>query len=234
MPATRPTTTRSRQSPTGAARCCSADAAHAIGRRTTAGRSARCADVTTFSFFPTKNHHHRRGRRGRSPGTRRIAERARRFRNHGLVREPRPVPDHRTRAAWHHEVHDVRPELPAARSAVRARASRSCAGWPTSCSAARSSPPATTRLLADVDRARAAGQRDRTSTRLAPLRGPGPATAAAARSTTGMRAAGIGVQVQLHPGYWHPAFADLGYRRGMCPVPRSSTQQHSRCRCSPI
>ena len=33
-----------------------------------------------------------------------------------------------------------------------------------------------------------------------------------------MRAAGIGVQVNYLPAYWHPAFADLGYRRGMCPV----------------
>ena len=33
-----------------------------------------------------------------------------------------------------------------------------------------------------------------------------------------MRAAGIGVQVNYIPVHWHPAFADLGYRRGICPV----------------
>jgi dTDP-4-amino-4,6-dideoxygalactose transaminase len=33
-----------------------------------------------------------------------------------------------------------------------------------------------------------------------------------------MRADGIGVQVNYVPVYWHPAFEDLGYRRGMCPV----------------
>ena len=33
-----------------------------------------------------------------------------------------------------------------------------------------------------------------------------------------MRAHGIGVQVNYIPVYWHPVFADLGYRRGMCPV----------------
>jgi dTDP-4-amino-4,6-dideoxygalactose transaminase len=32
-----------------------------------------------------------------------------------------------------------------------------------------------------------------------------------------LRAAGIGVQVNYIPVYWHPVFADLGYRRGMCP-----------------
>jgi perosamine synthetase len=33
-----------------------------------------------------------------------------------------------------------------------------------------------------------------------------------------LRAAGIGVQVNYVPVHWHPMFADLGYRRGMCPV----------------
>jgi dTDP-4-amino-4,6-dideoxygalactose transaminase len=32
-----------------------------------------------------------------------------------------------------------------------------------------------------------------------------------------MRAAGIGVQVNYIPTYWHPVYADLGYRRGLCP-----------------
>ena len=32
-----------------------------------------------------------------------------------------------------------------------------------------------------------------------------------------MRAAGIGVQVNYLPVYWHPVYARMGYRRGMCP-----------------
>jgi dTDP-4-amino-4,6-dideoxygalactose transaminase len=32
-----------------------------------------------------------------------------------------------------------------------------------------------------------------------------------------MRAAGIGVQVNYIPVYWHPLFEDLGFKRGMCP-----------------
>jgi dTDP-4-amino-4,6-dideoxygalactose transaminase len=32
-----------------------------------------------------------------------------------------------------------------------------------------------------------------------------------------LRAAGIGVQVNYVPAYWHPVFEDLGYQRGMCP-----------------
>ena len=33
-----------------------------------------------------------------------------------------------------------------------------------------------------------------------------------------LRASGIGVQVNYIPVYWHPIFADSGYKRGMCPV----------------
>ncbi len=33
-----------------------------------------------------------------------------------------------------------------------------------------------------------------------------------------MRAAGIGVQVNYIPVYWHPIFEDSGYKKGMCPV----------------
>lgn len=32
-----------------------------------------------------------------------------------------------------------------------------------------------------------------------------------------MRASGIGVQVNYMPVYWHPVYARMGYRRGMCP-----------------
>ncbi|HEX3733227.1 MAG TPA: aminotransferase class V-fold PLP-dependent enzyme [Mycobacteriales bacterium] len=33
-----------------------------------------------------------------------------------------------------------------------------------------------------------------------------------------LRASGIGVQVNYIPVYWHPIFEDSGYKRGMCPV----------------
>lgn len=33
-----------------------------------------------------------------------------------------------------------------------------------------------------------------------------------------LRASGIGVQVNYIPVYWHPVFEDSGYKRGMCPV----------------
>ena len=33
-----------------------------------------------------------------------------------------------------------------------------------------------------------------------------------------LRSAGVGVQVNYIPAYWHPVFADLGYERGLCPT----------------
>ena len=40
-----------------------------------------------------------------------------------------------------------------------------------------------------------------------------------------LRAAGIGVQVNYIPVHWQPYFADLGYRRGMCPVAEAYYEQ---------
>ncbi len=40
-----------------------------------------------------------------------------------------------------------------------------------------------------------------------------------------LRGAGIGVQVNYIPVHWHPVFADLGYRRGMCPVAEAAYQE---------
>ena len=40
-----------------------------------------------------------------------------------------------------------------------------------------------------------------------------------------LRERGIGVQVNYIPVYWHPLYADLGYRRGMCPVAEEYYEQ---------
>jgi cardiolipin synthase len=40
-----------------------------------------------------------------------------------------------------------------------------------------------------------------------------------------MRSAGIGVQVNYIPVYWHPVFEDLGYRRGTCPVAEAAYEE---------
>ena len=192
------------------------DAAHSIGSRYRGRPVGTLADLTTFSFFPTKNMTTAEGGAVAALGP-------------GLADAGRTVPQHRpgprprtscatpTRARGTRRCHELRPELPAARRAVRARAAASSPGW-------RRSRPAGPRSSARYDeglaeRAPASGCRPSatTSTRPGTCTRSGCSTAAAARCSSGCARPGIGVQVNYIPVYWHPVFEDLGYRRGMCP-----------------
>ncbi len=72
-----------------------------------------------------------------------------------------------------------------------------------------------TAAFAGLDGCRAAGRP--APTRCGTCTRCGSSTAVAGRCSTHLRAAGIGVQVNYIPAYWHPVFEDLGYRRGLCP-----------------
>src|SRR5262249_28068717 len=79
------------------------DAAHAIGSSPPGRPGASLADLTTCSFFPTKTVTTAEG--GAVAATdRHLLERARGFKNHGLVRDPslQRWPDE---GGWHQEVH---------------------------------------------------------------------------------------------------------------------------------
>ncbi len=81
-----------------------ADAAHAIGSSYHGRPVGSIADLTTFSFFPTKNLTTAEG--GAVASTRpELLERARTFRTVGLVRDPARLryPDE---GGWHQEVHE--------------------------------------------------------------------------------------------------------------------------------
>ncbi|WP_188191022.1 aminotransferase class I/II-fold pyridoxal phosphate-dependent enzyme [Nonomuraea sp. SYSU D8015] len=190
-----------------------ADAAHSIGAAYKDRPVGALADLTTFSFFPTKAvttaeggavaalapEHHRR---------------AARFRNHGLVKDPadQRAPDV---GGWHQEVHEfgLNYRLPDVLCALglsqlrrltrfRARRSELVARYNT--------------LLRDVPGLTLPAQRAyvRPNWHLYPVRiREGRRREVYDR----MRAAGIGVQVNYLPAYWHPVFEDLGYRRGLCP-----------------
>jgi dTDP-4-amino-4,6-dideoxygalactose transaminase len=189
------------------------DAAHAIGSRYKGRLVGSTADVTTYSFYPTKNMTTAEG--GAVASTHpEIAQAARRFRNHGLVRESAQM-RYPNEGGWHQEVHELGlnyrlPDVLCALGIAQlhrldkfiARRAELVARYH--------------KLLADVDGLALPSQRADVE----------PAWHLfAARVLDGrrrevyekMRAAGIGVQVNYLPVYRHPVFEDLGYRRGMCP-----------------
>ncbi|PZR54326.1 UDP-4-amino-4,6-dideoxy-N-acetyl-beta-L-altrosamine transaminase [Xylanimonas oleitrophica] len=190
------------------------DAAHSIGSTLDGVPVGALADITTYSFFPTKNMTTAEGGAVVTADAT-LAARARSFKNHGLVRD-RALQRHPDEGPWHQEVHafglnyrlpDVLATLGtnqlarldafvARRAAVKALYDEAFAGideleLPT---APAGAAPAW---------------------HLYPLRVPAERRRAIFES---LREQGIGVQVNYIPAYWHPVFEDLGYQRGMCPV----------------
>lgn len=189
------------------------DAAHSIGGTSGDRPVGDLADITTFSFFPTKNMTTTEGGAVVAKDDA-IAQRAAEFHNIGMVRDAARFqsPDE---GAWWYEVHelglnyrltDVACALGLSQlQRLDAFKKRRAEIW------ARYNE-----ALASVEGIRTPVVRD----------GVDPVWHFyAARILDGrrrevfdkLRAAGIGVQVNYIPVYWHPVYADQGYRRGMCP-----------------
>ena len=190
------------------------DAAHSIGSSWLGVPVGALADVTTLSFFPTKNLTTAEGGAVVSADAE-LLERARRFRTIGLVRDQDQLryPDE---GPWHQEVHAFGlnyrlPDLLCALGssqlvrlgAFKARRAQIHARY--------------TAAFADVAEVRTPPCRTGADPawHLFPLR----VLDGSRRSLfEHLRASGIGVQVNYLPVYWHPVFEDLGYQRGLCPV----------------
>ncbi|GAA1792138.1 UDP-4-amino-4,6-dideoxy-N-acetyl-beta-L-altrosami ne transaminase [Luedemannella flava] len=191
-----------------------ADAAHSIGSRYRDRPVGSLADVTTFSFFPTKNLTTAEGGAVavRDAG---VLIAARRFRTHGLVRENDQLRA-RDEGGWYHEVQEfgLNYRLPDVLAALGRSQLRRLGAF----KARRTHLAARyDELLADVAGLGLPVRRDRVD----PMWHFYPVRVRDGRRREvyeRLRAAGIGAQVNFIPAYWHPAFADLGYRRGMCPV----------------
>jgi dTDP-4-amino-4,6-dideoxygalactose transaminase len=190
------------------------DAAHAIGSTYHGRPVGSLADLTTFSFFPTKNLTTAEG--GAVASTRQdLLERARTFRTVGLVRDPARL-RYTDEGAWHQEVHEfgLNYRLPDVLCALGSSQLRRLAAFK------QRRAELTARydeLLAGVPGLRLPTRREGVD----PLRHLYPVRVLDGRRREvfdRMRAAGIGVQVNYIPVYWHPVFEDRGYRRGMCPV----------------
>ncbi len=197
------------------------DAAHSIGGSLDGRPVGSLADVTTFSFFPTKNLTTAEGGAVVSLHDD-VTARARSYRSIGLVRDPAALrsPDE---GPWHQEVHafglnyrlpDVLcalgssqlrrlPAFKARRAAITARYHRGLSG---------------------IDELRLPTCREGADPmwHLYPLRILDGRRRALFEH---LRANGIGVQVNYLPVYRHPVYADLGYQRGMCPVAENFYEQ---------
>ncbi|MBW9209516.1 DegT/DnrJ/EryC1/StrS family aminotransferase [Mumia sp. zg.B21] len=189
------------------------DAAHSIGG-TRGGRPVGdLADVTTFSFFPTKNLTTGEGGAVVAKETA-VATAAREFHNIGLIRDPERLryPDE---GPWHQEVHSfgLNYRLTDVGAALGLSQLERLDGF------VKRRAEITARYnnaFAGVDGLRTPTQ----SADVAPAWHLYPIRILDGRRREAferMREAGIGVQVNYIPAYWHPVFADMGYRRGTCP-----------------
>lgn len=191
-----------------------ADAAHAIGSTYRGRPVGTLADLTTFSFFPTKNLTTAEGGAVASPDPE-LVRRARTFRTVGLVRDRSRMrfPDE---GGWHQEVHEfgLNYRLPDVLCALGISQLKRLDAF----KARRAALSARyDDLLADVPGLRLPTRRAWVD----PMRHLYPVRILGGRRREvfeRLRTAGIGVQVNYIPAYWHPVFEDLGYRRGMCPV----------------
>ncbi len=190
------------------------DAAHSLGSTYRGRAVGSLADLTAFSFFPTKNITTAEG--GAVAATDPLVlQRAREFARQGLVRDPE-----RLRIAdegpWHQEVHEfgLNYRLPDVLAALGSQQLSRLPGFKRRRAEIKARYDAIYAAVEDLD---TPAQRDYVDPtwHLYPLRVPADRRREVFER---LRAAGIGVQVNYLPAYWHPVFADLGYRRGLCPV----------------
>lgn len=190
-----------------------ADAAHSIGGTYRGRPVGSLADCTTLSFFPTKNLTTAEGGAVACSDPE-VERRARAFRTIGLVRD-RGRLRHPDEGPWHQEVHSfgLNYRLP---DLLCALGSNQLARLATFTRRRAELTARYRRLLASVPGLRLPVQREHVDPawHLFPVR---ILEGRRREVFEGMRARGIGVQVNYLPVYWHPVYEDLGYRRGMCP-----------------
>ncbi|UUE21896.1 DegT/DnrJ/EryC1/StrS family aminotransferase [Microbacterium sp. J1-1] len=190
------------------------DAAHSIGSTLRERPVGSLADLTTFSFFPTKNMTTAEGGAVVSNSEALIAA-SRGFRGHGLVRD-RGEQRYPNEGPWHQEIHKLglNYRLPDVLCALGINQIRRLAEFKAS---------RTTVFeryqdgLGDLDGLTLPTKRSDVDPmwHLFPVRvHDGRRREVFER----LREEGILVQVNYMPVYWHPYYEDLGYRRGLCPV----------------
>ena len=189
------------------------DAAHSVGSTYKGRPVGSLADLTAFSFFPTKNMTTAEGGAVLTDDDM-LAARADEFHKIGVSRD-RSTYRHPDEGTWWYEVPSI--GLNYRLSDVHAALGLSQLGRLADFTARRAALFARYReALAGVDGLRLPAVRSwaEPTWHLYPVRILGGRRREVFDK---LREAGIGVQVNYIPVYWHPVFEDLGYRRGMCP-----------------
>lgn len=189
------------------------DAAHSLGSVFKGRPVGSIADITTFSFFPTKNLTTGEGGAVASIHPE-LLERARRFSRQGLVRNPSEfkITDE---GPWHQEVHEfgLNYRLPDILCALGVSQLKRIEEFKAKKKSIFERYIDELSHIEEID---------------LPLESSGvsvnwhlfPARFDPLKRKdifVYLRDAGIGVQVNYIPAYWHPVFSDLGFRRGMYP-----------------
>ncbi len=197
------------------------DAAHSVGSTLNGSPVGEIADLTTFSFFPTKNLTTGEGGAVVSPDGR-LAARARNFKGQGLIRDSDTL-RYPEEGPWHQEVHEfgINYRLPDILCALGVSQIGKLEQF-------KQRRQQIHNLYNDAfstnDELIIPGVMEGASPawHLYPLRVPAERRRVVFEE---LRSRGIGVQVNYIPAYWHPVFEDLGYRRGMCPNAEAYYQQ---------
>lgn len=189
------------------------DAAHSIGSTLDGRPVGSLADLTTYSFFPTKNLTTAEGGAVVTASAD-VALKARRFHNQGFVRDKESMrnPDE---GPWHQEIHQFGLNYRLT-DVLCALGSEQLTRLDAFVARRAAIKALYDELLADIDELTLPSAPDNAAPawHLYPLRVPAERRRAIFES---LRAQGIGVQVNYMPLHWHPVFEDLGYQRGMCP-----------------
>ena len=189
------------------------DASHSIGSIYRGRAVGSIADITTFSFFPTKNLTTGEGGAVASIHPE-LLERAKRFSRQGLVRNPSEfkITD---QGPWHQEVHEfgLNYRLPDILCALGVSQLKRLDDFKAK---KRSIFQSYLHELSNIQGIELPNEPSDMSVNwhLFPARFD-PLKRKAIFS--GLRQAGIGVQVNYIPAYWHPIFNDRGFRKGMYP-----------------
>jgi perosamine synthetase len=189
------------------------DAAHSIGSIYKGRKIGEISDLTTFSFFPTKNITTGEGGAIASNNVE-LLEKVRLYGRQGMVKDSKrfklnPEGD------WHQEVHDFGlnyrlPDILCALGLSQLRKLEQAKDLKQDIFNRYKN------AFSGIDELKLLETRSYNSVNwhLFPLRVDKNVKSHVFKA---LREASIGVQVNYIPAYWHPAFKDIGYSQGLCP-----------------